>query len=68
MLYGRFASFYDMLYRAQGKDYEREACRLHRLGLFSPEAYRETLARCGFQVEYVEDGLSSGRGVYVGVL
>ncbi len=31
MSYGRFAQYYDLLYRAQGKDYEREACRLHRV-------------------------------------
>ena len=31
MGYGRFARYYDLIYLAQGKDYEREACRLHRL-------------------------------------
>ena len=31
MRYTHFARYYDSLYRAQGKDYEREACRLHRL-------------------------------------
>lgn len=31
MGYERFAQYYDLLYKAQGKDYEREACRLHRL-------------------------------------
>ncbi len=31
MIYGRFAAYYDLLYQSQGKDYEREACRLHRL-------------------------------------
>ena len=31
MAYGRFAEYYDLLYQAQHKDYEREACRLHRL-------------------------------------
>ncbi len=30
MLYGEFARYYDSIYRAQGKDYEREACRLYR--------------------------------------
>ena len=29
--YGDFASYYDALYLAQGKNYELEACRLHRL-------------------------------------
>ncbi len=31
MPYTEFARYYDKIYRAQGKDYEREACRLHRL-------------------------------------
>ena len=31
MEYGRFARYYDLLYDAQGKDYEREACRVHRV-------------------------------------
>ncbi len=31
MVYSHFAQYYDLLYQAQGKDYEREACRLHRL-------------------------------------
>ncbi len=31
MEYSGFAQYYDLLYRAQGKDYEREACRLHRV-------------------------------------
>ncbi len=31
MVYREFARYYDSIYRAQGKDYEREACRLVRL-------------------------------------
>ena len=31
MVYGNFARYYDAIYLAQGKDYEREACRLHQL-------------------------------------
>ncbi len=31
MKYSSFAQYYDLLYRAQGKDCEREACRLHRV-------------------------------------
>jgi len=31
LTYGRFAEYYDLLYQVQHKDYEREACRLHRL-------------------------------------
>jgi len=31
MDYENFADHYDLLYQAQHKDYEREACRLHRL-------------------------------------